>query len=302
MYGIGRPGALALPLLLLVLPLALLGGCGDGDGPGEAAAPGDAPQRIVSLSPTATEALFAIGAGERVVAVDEQSDFPPSAPRTGLSGFQPNVEAVAARRPDLVVVADEGTAAAVRGLRALGIAVLVQPAAASLAEAYAQIAQLGRIAERREAARRLVARMRERLARIVRGAPSGRGLRVYHELSPDYFSADSTTFIGRVYRLFGLANVADEAADAAGTGYPQLSAEHVVDSDPDLVVLADAECCGQTPAKARERPGWSGIAAVREGGVIAVDEDVASRWGPRVPRFAARVAAAIAAVRGAGGG
>jgi ABC-type Fe3+-hydroxamate transport system substrate-binding protein len=297
MHWIGRNGPLASLLVLICLALAALPGCG-GDGAGGAAAGGDGiPQRIVSLSPTATEDLFAIGAGEQVIAVDDQSNFPPRAPRTELSGFQPSVEAVASYRPDLVVAAGEGTAAAVRGLRKLGVKVVVQEAAGSLPDAYAQIEELGRLTGHAEQSRRVVAEMRAGIASAIEGAPSARGLTVFHELSPDYFSAASDTFIGRLYRLFGLANIADEAAAAAGTPYPQLSSEHIVAADPDLIVLADVKCCGQSPATVRRRAGWDEIAALDGGGVVAIDDDIASRWGPRVPRFAARLAAAIEAVR-----
>ena len=292
-------GQLALLLALLALPIAT--GCGSGDAVDPASTAGP-PQRIVSLSPTATEDLYAIGAGDLIAAVDGESDYPPSAPRTELSGFQPNVEAVAAYRPDLVVVSAEGTEAAVRGLRKLGIRVLVQAAATSLGDVYAQIRELGRIVGRRAEARAVAARIRASVARSVRAAPSGSGLSVYHEVSPDYFSADSSTFIGRIYRLFGLANIADGAGTAAGTGYPQLSAEHILQADPDLIVIADTECCNQSPATVSRRPGWSGVAALRRGGVIAIDEDVASRWGPRVAEFAERLGEALAAVRGTPGG
>jgi iron complex transport system substrate-binding protein len=295
----GRFGPLASILALCSLALLVASGCGDGTSATGAA--GEAPRRIVSLSPTGTESLFAIGAGDRVIAVDDQSSFPPQAPRTELSGFQPNVEAVAAYRPDLVVAAGEGTAAAVRGLRKLGVKVVVQPAAESLRDAYAQVEELGRLTGHAERAREVVAEMRAGISAAVDSAPSGRGLSVFHELSPDYFSADSKSFIGRIYRLFGLANIADEAAAAAGSGYPQLSSEYIVAADPDLIVLADVKCCGQSPATVRRRAGWAGVAALRDGGVVAVDDDVASRWGPRVPRFAARIAAAIRAVRQAAG-
>ncbi len=286
-------GPLILVLALFVSLIA--GGCGSG---GSEPATAAAPQRIVSLSPTATEDLFAIGAGEDVVAVDEQSDFPPQVPQTELSGFQPNVEAVAEYEPDLVVVSAEGTEAAVRGLRKLGVEVLVQAAASDLGQAYAQIRQLGRITGHEEQAEAVVERMRERIVAAIDGAPGGSGLSVYHELSPDYFSADSTTFIGRIYRRFGLANVADGAAAGSGGGYPQLSAEHVVKANPDLVVLADVECCDQSAATVRGRDGWGGVAALGNGGLVEIDDDVASRWGPRVPVFAERIAAALAAVRG----
>ncbi|HKB50773.1 MAG TPA: helical backbone metal receptor [Solirubrobacterales bacterium] len=295
MRSIG-PRALAL-LTLAVAIAALAAGCGNGDATSFSIS-AQTPRRIVSLSPTATEDLFAIGAGDLVVAVDDQSSFPPQAPRTDLSGFQPNVEAIVSHRPDLVVMAGEGTRAAARGLQELGVRVLVQPAARTLSQAYAQIRQLGGITTHSTAAERVVARMRARIARALRAAPLGRGLSFYHELGPDYFSADSNTFIGRIYALFGLANVADAAAGAAGTGYPQLSAEHILAADPDLIVLADAGCCGQSAATVRHRPGWAGVAAVRRGGVVVVDEDVASRWGPRIPLFAEEIASAIRRVEG----
>lgn len=286
-------------LLILALALSIsfgTAGCGAENEDPEPMG-GAGPQRIVSLSPTATEDLFAIGAGARVVAVDEQSDFPPSVPRTELSGFQPNVEAIATYEPDLVVVSAEGTEAAVRGLRKLGIEVLVQAAASDLEQAYSQIRHLGRLTDRQEKADEVVKRMRTRIAAAIESVSTGRGLSVYHELSPDYFTADSTTFIGRIYRRFGLANIADDASAGSSGGYPQLSAEHIVQADPALIVLADIECCDQSAAAVRDRDGWAGIAALGNGGLIEVDDDVASRWGPRVPLFAERVAAAITALR-----
>src|SRR2546427_6515259 len=100
------------------------------------------PHRIVSLSPTATEMLFAIGAGAQVVAVDDQSNYPASAPMTKLSGFQPNIEAIAAYTPDLVVASDD-TAGLVHGIGALNIPILIEPAAKNMSDSYQQIQQLG---------------------------------------------------------------------------------------------------------------------------------------------------------------
>src|SRR5260221_11733466 len=295
MRSIG-PRALAL-LTLAVAIAALAAGCGNGDATSFSIS-AQTPRRIVSLSPTATEDLFAIGAGDLVVAVDDQSSFPPQAPRTDLSGFQPNVEAIVSHRPDLVVMAGEGTRAAARGLQELGVRVLVQPAARTLSQAYAQIRQLGGITTHSTAAERVVARMRARIARALRAAPLRRGLSFYYDLGPDYFSADSNTFIGRIYALFGLANVADAAAGAPRTGHPHLSAEHTLAPDPNLIVFPDAGGCGQSAATVRHRPGWAGVAAVRRGGVVVVDEDVASRWGPRIPLFAEEIASAIRRVEG----
>jgi iron complex transport system substrate-binding protein len=246
------------------------------------------PTRIVSISATATEDLFAIGAGPQVKAVDDYSTYPTNAPRTKLSGYTPNPEAIAGYRPDLVVVADD-TNHVVASLRKLGIPVLVNPPAKDLAGAYAQLEQLGAASGHRSKARAIVARMRKRVAAISEHAdPAGSPLSVYHELDGSFYSATSKTFIGRVYGLLGLKNIADRAAKASP--YPKLSGEYVVKSNPDLIVLADTVCCKQNAATVRKRPGFEGVSAVRKGNVIAVPDDLASHWGPRIVDFLALVA------------
>jgi len=245
------------------------------------------PHRIISLSPTATESLFAIGAGKQVVAVDDQSDYPKRAPHTSLSGVTPNVEAIAAYHPDLVVVQyDSG--GVVEALQKLSIRVLVQPSARNLAAAYSQIQQLGNLTGHKRPAAALVKRMKRSIANAIASTPRRR-LAVYHELSPDYYSATSKTFIGGIYKLFGLRNIAD-AADSSGSGYPQLSAEYILSANPSLIVLADTRCCGQNVSSVSGRPGWSNIAAVRTRRVVPIDDSVASRWGPRVVQFVQAVA------------
>jgi len=248
------------------------------------------PHRIVSLSPTATESLFAIGAGAQVVAVDDQSDYPKRAPRTSLSGYTPNVEAIAGYRPDLVVLSGDANGV-VAGLRKLGIRVLLQPAATTLAEAYAQIRHLGTVTGHKRNAAAVVARMKKAIAQTLKSVPK-RKLSVYHELDPTYYSATSKTFIGRIYRLFGLRNIAD-AADSSGSGYPQLSGEYILSSNPGLIVLADTRCCGQSAAIVAARPGWSGLSAVRSHRVVGIDDSVASRWGPRIVEFVRAVGKAL---------
>ena len=242
------------------------------------------PHRIVSLSPTATEDLFAIGAGKQVVAVDQDSDYPQRAPRTSLSGLDPNVEAIANYHPDLVVFSNGGPF--VQQLRSLGIRVVLEPATKTVAGVYAQIKSLGRLTGHLERARTVASSMKRQLRSIVRSVPkSRRHLRLYDELDSTYYSATSATFIGSVYKLFGFRNIAD-AADTQHTGYPQLSAEYILQADPQIIVLAD----GQTPADLSARPGWSTVSAVQHGRVVAVNEDVASRWGPRIVQFARTVA------------
>jgi iron complex transport system substrate-binding protein len=249
-----------------------------------------APTRIVSLSPTATEDLFAIGAGKQVIAVDNQSDYPKNAPITKLSGYTPNAEAIAGYKPDLVVVSYDG-AHIVEALGKLKIPVLVEPGAATLTQAYGQIVQLGKKTGHPAAAAKVVAGMKTKIAAIAASMPHpSPPITVYHELGTDLYSATSKTFIGRIYTMLGLKDIAD-AADKTGSGYPQLSEEYIVAADPKLIVLADTVCCGQTVAKVDKRPGWSTIAAVTGDGVLAVNDDIASRWGPRIVDFMQQVAA-----------
>ncbi len=242
------------------------------------------PVAIISLSATATEILFALGAGDRITAVDSTSDFPPEAPITDLSAFQPNVEAIASFEPDLVVISwDPGEVQ--EGLEALGIPVLVQPPALSIDDAYLQMRQLGDATGNRVAAEDLVASIQAEIADLVASyGVSDRSLTYYHEVDNTLYSATSATFIGNVYALFGLENIAD-AAGVDGSGYPQLSAEYIIEADPDLIFYGCAVWCGTSAEAISERPGWSGLQAVRNGSVVEVDDDISSRWGPRLIEF-----------------
>jgi iron complex transport system substrate-binding protein len=247
------------------------------------------PTHIVSLSPTATEDLFAVGAGPQVIAVDNDSDYPKTAPRTSLSGFTPNAEAIASYKPDLVVVSNDG--GIVAALQKLGITVLLEPAADTVAQAYDEIRQLGVATGRVQAAATLVRGLELQLTKLIRSVPrSSRHLKVFHEISPDYYSATSSTFIGRIYKLFGFRNIAD-AADTTHSGYPKLSGEYILSADPDIVVLSDSVCCSQSAATVAARPGWQQVSAVQHKRVIAVNDSIASRWGPRIVDFARAVAA-----------
>jgi iron complex transport system substrate-binding protein len=305
-------------LAALVLPLlAVVAGCGTADAdPAGGAAAGPTggpsfpvtvtaangqvtleavPQKIVSLSPTSTEILFAVGAGSQVVAVDDQSSHPAEAPRTKLSGFQPNAEAVAGYDPDLVVLAND-TNGIVKALDTLGVPTLLLPAPSALAGSFEQITTIGTATGHRSQATDLVRRTTQRIDVAVASVPAGvKGMKIYHELDTNYYSPTSATFVGSLYTRFGLENIADRAPDAAG-GYPRLSAEYVVDAAPDIIVLSDATSGGQTPAKVAERPAFDTVPAVREGRVIPVDEDIASRWGPRTADYAEAFARALAEV------
>ena len=255
----------------------------------------EVPQRIVSLSPTATEMLFAIGAGDQVIAVDDQSNFPAEAAAVAsdLSGFEPNVEAISAYEPDLVL--HDGTTALGDSLDTLGIPHWIGPAAVTFDDIYAQLEQLGAATGHVAAAAELVAQMTTDIDAALASLPEFEvAPSFYHELDPTFYSVTSNTFIGQVYSLFGLRNVADTAE--GGSDYPQLSAEFLISQSPDLIFLADTKCCGESIDTVAVRPGWDAIAAVANGDVIELDDDVASRWGPRVVDLIETIAAGVQAL------
>ncbi len=255
---------------------------------------------IVSLSPSATEILFAIGAGDQVIAVDDQSNYPAeaAAKSTDLSGFEPNVEAIAAYEPDFVV--HDGTTDLAASLDTLGIPNWVGAAATSFDDIYTQIEQLGVATGHVAEAAELVASMQTDIDAALASAPAPETpLAFYHELDPTFYSVTSNTFIGQVYGLFGLRNAADAAEGTSD--YPQLSAEFLISQNPDLVFLADTKCCGETPETVAARAGWDAIDAVANGNVIALDDDVASRWGPRVVELVQTIADSVNAIPVAAG-
>jgi iron complex transport system substrate-binding protein len=258
------------------------------------------PNRIVSLDPTATEDLYAIGAGTQVVAVDQDSDYPVGVPVTSLSGLTPNIEAIAKYNPSLVI-ASQNSGGLVSGLGKLGIPVLIEPAVSTLSGAYQQIEQIGRATGHYNQSAEVVQNMTEVITDTVKQAGGKyRGMTYYWELSNDpYYSATSATFIGHVLDLFGLKNIADAAGKPADGGYPELSQEYIVTAKPQLIFLADNEPAdgGQTPAIVAKRPGWADMPAVADHDIFGLNDDIASRWGPRLPSLVNEIASALASVK-----
>ncbi len=253
-----------------------------------------AEQRVVSLSPTHTEIMFAIGAGDQLVAVDEFSDYPAEAQQlpNDLSAFDNNVEAIAAYEPDLVLIGGDFNGLGAQ-LDELGIGWWDGPAALTIDDTYRQITELGAATGHESEAEALIASMQTEIDEIVASTPvPAEPLTFFHEIDDTLFSVDSTTFIGELYALLGLENIADRAEGDSG-GYPQLSAEFIVSADPDFIFLADTKCCGQSLETVAARPGWADLSAVQSGNVVGLDDDIASRWGPRVVDFLRSVSTAV---------
>ena len=289
------------PLAVLVLIGSIVTACGDDGVSDDGATSGfpreiagitltEVPDRIISGSSTHTEILFAIGAGEQVIAVDAFSDYPAEAaelPR--VDAFTPSVEGFAALEPDLVIITFDPNDL-VAGLGALGIPVWVLDAPVDLEGVYAQITEIGDVTGNRDGAVAVIAEMRSQVAAVVAGLPQPLPEQTYyHELDDSYFSIGSDTFLGSIYGILGLTSI----GDGAGGGYPQLSAEYIVEADPDFIFLADADCCGETPESVAARPGWEAMTAVTGGRVIPVDESLSSRWSPRIVDYLAAVAAEV---------
>jgi iron complex transport system substrate-binding protein len=250
------------------------------------------PTKIVSLSPTATEDLFAINAGSLVKAVDNQSTYPTTAPKTDLSGFTPTAEAVLGYQPDLVIMQMDANGL-VDALTKANVNVLIQPPATNMGDVYKQIADLGVATDRNNEAQKVTDDIKSKISAEVKTVgDKAKGKSYYYEVDYTFYSSTSSTFIGQVYNLFGMTSIADGAAQG-GNQYPQLSSEYIVQKNPDYIFLGDSKCCAQNAQAVASRPGWSALNAVNKNHVVALDDDVASRWGPRVVDLVTAVGSAV---------
>lgn len=250
------------------------------------------PGRVVSLSATATEMLYALGAGGQVVATDLTSNYPDAAGETvKLDAFNFNVEEVAALDPDLVILAfdfqGEGEA-----LSALNIPFLLLGPPADIESSLSQLQNVGLATGHFPEAEALARRLFEEMASLVARSQAGstRGVVIYHEVDETLYSTTSASFIGNLYSRLGLVNIADGIDDAGA--FPQLSSEFIVDQNPQFIFLADANF-GVTVESVAARPGWDTITAVRDGNVVSLDGDIAGRWGPRTVDLMAAILDAV---------
>ena len=254
--------------------------------------------KIVSLSPTATEMLYAIGAGDQVVAVDSLSTYPAEvAPKvTKISAYEPSAEAILAYEPDVVLISNDMNNITEQLTTAdPEIDVWTGAAASSIEDVYTQITQLGELTGRVDAAADVVEDMKERIDAAVPNEAPAVSYKAFYELDNTYYSVTSNTFVGALLKQIGFNSIADGVEE--GNDYPQLSAEAIVAADPDVIFLADTKCCQQTAETVAARPGWGDIAAVKNDGVVELDDDIASRWGPRIVDLIEQFAAAYEALQ-----
>jgi iron complex transport system substrate-binding protein len=300
-----RPIVTVTAMMVLALSAAGLAGCGSGGAGSGTSKPAAAssdpatypvtedgttmsakPSRIISMSPTATDMLFTIGAGSQVIDVDKNSDYfganrPAATPPADIDAYQPSAETIAAKNPDLVVISDD-TNKIKEALTKINIPVYVAPAATTIDDTYHQLTALGALTGHVNGARSAVATEKTAIAdALAKLTPRSKPLTFYYELDQTYYSATSRTFIGSLFAMVRMTNIAD--AGNANNPYPQLSAEVIIHDDPDVIFLADTQCCHQSAATVAKRAGWSTVTAVKTNQVVGVADDVASQWGTRVP-------------------
>lgn len=237
------------------------------------------PQRIVSMAPSNTEILFAIGLGDKVVGVDQYSDYPPEAlTREKIAGYAtPNLEKVLSLAPDLVLATKIHAKTAVPSLEGHGLTVVVVDPA-NMDEVLEGILMVGKIGGGAAKAKALTGQIEERMRTIMAKAQaSPRKVRVFFELSPQLHSVGPGSFIDDMIRRASGENIASDAK----LPWPQLNQEVVLLKDPEVIVLSD-HTAGESPEKVKARPGWAGVAAVKNDRVVTINPDLTNRPGPRV--------------------
>ena len=245
----------------------------------------EAPKHLVSLSPGATEIIYALGAEGELAALDKDADYPDAAKNFGtkLDAYQPNVESIVALQPDLVIIATDSNGI-VAALDRVNVPVLfsdINTDVRTVNDVLRQIKLIGTATGKSANADTLISDLRDRISAVtskVQDVSGSDAPRVYHELDDTYYTASSGSFVGDVYRLLKAQNI---AGDGGGVAYPQLTQEAIIAANPQAIILAD-EAFGTTADSVKARPGWSNIDAVKNGKIFGVDPNIISRPGPRI--------------------
>jgi len=241
-------------------------------------------QRVLSMAPSNTEILFAIGAGAQVVGRDSLSDYPEAAKTVtdiGSTFEALNTESIVSLKPDLVLAAEINTPEQVKQLEDLGLTVYYLKNPHTLEEMYDNLAIVAQLTGHEDEATALIESLKARVAAVdEKIAPLSSRLGVFYELDATDpakpYTAGKGTFITLLIERAGGYNIASDI-----DGYPQFSLEQVVTADPAFIILGDARY-GVSPESIAQRPGWENLSAVKNGNVVPFNDDLASRPGPRL--------------------
>ncbi|GAB2717328.1 ABC transporter substrate-binding protein [Paenibacillus thermoaerophilus] len=254
-----------------------------------------APTKVVSTSPAETEALFALGLGDKVVGVSDFDNYPEEAkskPKMG-SIVQPNSEAILGTGADLVLTGISMKQPAVEQLRALGIP-LYKFEAKSLDDVMANLLTLGQIFDVQDQAEAVVAQMKADVQKVkdaVAGVKEDQKKKVYIEFAPGW-TVGQGEFMHELIGLAGAVNVAGNT-----TGWTQISEEAIIQSNPDVILFANGVTDYQSGKALKEiiesRAGWDHVTAIRNKAIFGLDQDMLSRPGPRLTKGLVDMAKAI---------
>ena len=242
-------------------------------------------QRVVSLAPSNTEILFAVGAGDQVIGRDEFSDYPDQAntlPSVGGGFGDYNLEAIVDLEPDLVLAAEINTPEQVKAMEDLGLTVFLLPNPISLEEMYGNLLTVAKLTGHESETEELVEELRDRVSQVEMGIESAEDQpTAFYELDATDpsapWTAGSGTFIDTLITMAGGVNI---ASDMEGQ-YLQISVEELLVRDPQVILLGDS-AYGVTAESLSERPGWNNISALLNGRIYAFDDNLVSRPGPRL--------------------
>ena len=230
--------------------------------------------KIISLSTTHTETIQSLGAENTLVGVDAFSevDFPVEV----IDAYTVTAEELVPLNPDIVIVAFDFNGI-VEGLEAQEINYILLPPARNLDDVYAQITSIGELVNKKSEASSTIRDMKLEINRIINNS-NYQDITVYHEIGYSYgiYSVNSESLIGEIYNLLGVTNIANSEEDPYGSGYPALSEEMVIESDPDFIVVGHSDYLNKDLSI---RDGWSEMSAVQNSRVFFLDDTLASNWG-----------------------
>ena len=230
--------------------------------------------KIISLSTTHTEIIQSLGAENTLVGVDAFSEV--DSPVEVIDAYTVTAEELVPLNPDVVIIAFDFNGI-VEGLEAQEINYVLLPPARNLDDVYAQITNIGEIVNKKSEASSTIRDMKLEINRII-NKYNYQDITVYHEIGYTYgiYSVNSESLVGEIYNLLGVTNIANSEEDPYGSGYPALSEEMVIESNPDFIVVGHSDYLNKDLSI---RGGWSDISAVQNSRVFFVDDTLASNWG-----------------------